>query len=135
MIQTLKKQWHLFLRSPPGQRFQDVHKRRTAKQRDSSAGRKRGLVIAGIVICLLGVVALPLPGPGSVVLAGGLMMLAAESVVVARALDRADKVRARLMTKMRHACQKLGTAKCVLLAAGAAAMLMGAVVAVWIWLT
>ena len=135
MIQTLKKQWHLFLRSPPGHRFQEVHKRRKAKQGDSSEGRKHGLVIGGIAICLLGVVALPLPGPGTLVLAGGLMMLAAESIVVARALDRADQVRARLMSKMRQICKKMGTAKCVLLAACAAALLIGAAVSLWVWLT
>lgn len=135
MIQNLKKQWHLFLRSPPGRRFQEVHKRQKAKRGGASAGRKRGLVIAGIAICLLGVVALPLPGPGTLVLGGGLMILAAESIVVARVLDRADKARASLMAKMRQSCQKLGTAKCVLLCACAAALFIGAAAALWVWFT
>ncbi len=135
MIQSLKKQWHLFLRSPPGQRFQDVHKRRKAKQGASSTGRKHGIIIVGIVISMLGVVALPLPGPGTIVLAGGLMILAAESMIIARVLDRADKVRAGLMSKMRRACKKMGTAKCALLAACAAALFVGAAVALWIWFT
>ena len=93
------------------------------------------MMIVGIVICMLGVLALPLPGPGTIVLAGGLMILAAESMAVARVLDRADRVRVRLMSKMRRVCKKMGTAKCVLVAACAAVLLIGAAVALWAWLT
>lgn len=93
------------------------------------------MMIAGIVICVLGVVALPLPGPGTLVLAGGLMILAAESLMIARVLDRADIVRARLMLKMRRVCKKMGTARCVLLAACAAALFIGGAVALWVWIT
>lgn len=91
------------------------------------------MMIAGVVICVLGVVALPLPGPGTIVLAGGLMILAAESMVIARMLDRADSIRAQLMSKMRRVCKKMGAAKCVLLAAFAVALVIGVAVALWVW--
>lgn len=92
-------------------------------------------MIVGIIISVLGVVALPLPGPGTIVIAGGLMILAAESIAIARVLDRADKVRDSLMSKMRRACKKMGTTKCVILAACAAVLLVGTAVAFWVWFT
>jgi len=133
MFRPLKKQWKLFLSSPPGRRFHDFHERRKAQKDRGHAGK--GLLIGGIVITLLGLVLLPLPGPGSVVLAGGLMLVAAESTAMARVLDWMDKKRARLMEKVQRLCKRLGTQRCVLLGAGISVVVLGGGVGLWFWLT
>lgn len=100
-IQKLKKEWRRFLQSPPGRRFQDFHDRRRTRRGTRQGSGGKGLLIAGIAITVAGIVLLPLPGPGSIIVAGGLMLVASESVIVARILDRADKIRADLMKKLR----------------------------------
>lgn len=92
-------------------------------------------MIIGIVIALLGLVLLPLPGPGSIVLAVGLMMTAAESMTMARALDWADKKRASLVSRLRRIGKRLGPLKCVVLGLGLGVLLLGGGLAVWHWLS
>ena len=52
-----------------------------------------GVVVAGTVVCLVGLLLLVLPGPGLVVLLAGLLLLSTEVPFAARLVDR---VRARL---------------------------------------
>ncbi len=92
-------------------------------------------MISGIVIALIGLVLLPLPGPGSVVLAGGLILLAAESLTMARLLDWADKKRASLMSTVRRICKRLGSLRCCLLGVCVGVLLLAGGIALWHWLT
>lgn len=133
MFETLKRNWKLFLRSPTGRRFRDFHDRRKAQKGKGHSGKL--LMISGVVIAILGLALLPLPGPGSVVLIGGLMLLAAESMTMARMLDYADKKRANLMSRVRRICKRLGTLKCILLGMCIALILLAGGIALWHWLT
>ena len=88
-------------------------------------------MIAGIVIAVAGLALLPLPGPGTIVLAAGLMMVAQESSTMARLLDFLDKKRSRLMSRARSTCRRWGKLKCALLAACAGILLIAAAIALW----
>lgn len=134
MFQKLRRQWKLFLESPPGRRFQDFHDRRHKRRGTRGAGRKKWFMIGGIVIAVAGLALLPLPGPGSIVLAAGLMLVAQESITMARLLDFLDKKRARLMSRARSTCKRWGKAKCALLGACAGALLTAGGIALWLWI-
>jgi hypothetical protein len=88
MIRTLKKQWRELLDSPPGRRFRMRYERR-ARERKTPAARVAWSAFAVLLIAG-GIVALPLPGPGMVVIAAGLALLAQESLTVAKLCDRAE---------------------------------------------
>lgn len=88
MIAHLKQSWQRFKQSKPGERFQDQH-------HNGSSGQSRPVMrvlrmALGIVITLVGLVLMPAPGPGMLIVALGLAMLAHESLIVAKALDRAE---------------------------------------------
>src|SRR3954464_12933828 len=92
MLEKLKHQWRRFQSHSPGTRFK-------AQYREGHSGRQsklaRGVRAAlAIAITLIGLVLMPAPGPGMVVVAFGLVMLARESMMVARLLDAAE-LRAR----------------------------------------
>jgi hypothetical protein len=88
MIRKLKEQWRELRRAPPGKRFRQRHELR-ARQRTSPAARIGWSALAGALI-LVGIIALPLPGPGFVPIGVGLALLAQESESVARFCDRAE---------------------------------------------
>jgi hypothetical protein len=91
MMQSLKREWREFLKSKPGRRFHEVHERRQKKRGNRQGWKKGALIAAGWVLILVGTLLLALPGPGLLVLAAGLMLLASESLSMARFLDWADK--------------------------------------------
>jgi hypothetical protein len=91
MMQSLKKEWRHFLQCEPGKRFQQVHERRQKKRGEGGGWKKIVFIVAGWALALVGTVLLAMPGPGTIVLAGGLMLLASESLSMARMLDYADK--------------------------------------------
>ena len=80
--------WHRFASSPPGQRFQERYRRKREHPRGGLA--RCGAVCAGIVLTLAGIFFLVVPGPGIPILAAGLALIAQESRVTARFLDRAE---------------------------------------------
>ena len=88
MIRSLKEQWRELRRAPPGKRFCQRYERR-ARERKSPAARIGWSALA-VVLILLGIVFLPLPGPGFIPIGLGLALLAQESAVVARFCDRAE---------------------------------------------
>jgi hypothetical protein len=95
VIAALKRNWHELSRDPPGRRFQNRHK----KQDGRGSGLSRTLKLtAAIVLLAAGVVLLVIPGPGSVLIVIGAALLAEESKVVARFMDRAE-VRVRQWIK------------------------------------
>ena len=95
MIRKLQEQWRELRRAPPGKRFRMRHELR-ARQRTSAAARIGWSALA-ILLILIGIVALPLPGPGFVPLGAGLALLAQESESVARFCDRAELAIRRLV--------------------------------------
>lgn len=76
------------LDGPPGRRFQERYRRKSATDR----GRleRWACVFAGIGLTLVGIFFLAAPGPGIPILAVGLALIAQESAAVARLLDRAE---------------------------------------------
>ena len=79
----LRKTWQELKRGQPGRRFQSRYERRAS----SAGARKWALVAAGVTLMLLGVIFLPLPGPGLLIIAAGALLVAEESLGAARALD------------------------------------------------
>lgn len=99
MIETLKRNWSELSRDPPGRRFQNRHKRQDKR----GSGMSRTLKLtAAIVLIAAGIVLLVIPGPGSVLILVGAALLAEESKIVARFMDRVE-VRVRQWIKAAHA--------------------------------
>jgi len=88
----------------PGHRFQDRYARRRAVP--CGALKKWTSMLAGVVVILVGVVLMPLPGPGLLVVFFGAALMADHALWVARLLDRGEaRVRAlaaRFSRKPRH---------------------------------
>lgn len=88
MWTAAKQQWRQLSQGKPGQRFQAYHRRRR------EAGARplvRGMVIGGgLLLVLVGLVLMPMPGPGILVAVLGACLLARESGHAARLLDRTE---------------------------------------------
>jgi hypothetical protein len=82
--------WDVFdiVHSLPGRRFQERYRRKSRTERGRLA--RWAVVIAGIILTLVGIFFLAVPGPGIPILAIGLALIAQESAVTARLLDRAE---------------------------------------------
>ena len=87
MLAAIRQHWKDFKASPPGSRFQDIHKKRSKKKGNGSGFRKWGLIALGVALCLAGLFFMAVPGPGTLVLALGLVLMAGESSTMARLLD------------------------------------------------
>lgn len=74
--------------SPPGRRFQERYQRRSQTERGRLA--RCAVILAGIGLTLVGIFFVAVPGPGIPILAVGLALIAEESAVAARLLDRAE---------------------------------------------
>jgi uncharacterized protein (TIGR02611 family) len=85
MLTGLKATWRRMARARPGERFQREQQRHRREHR-SRVSRITTLVV-GLTIMAAGVVALPAPGPGMLVIALGGALVARESALVARMLD------------------------------------------------
>ena len=80
--------WDRFAHATPGKRFQERYQR--MQREKGSAWKRCAFVCAGIVLTLVGVFFLAVPGPGIPILVLGLGLIAQESAVMARLLDRAE---------------------------------------------
>ena len=81
----LKRQWRVLAASRPGNRFQQRYARRQQTRRSRYSGPLT--IAAGVLIALFGLVMLPAPGPGMIVVLIGASLIAGESRIAARALD------------------------------------------------
>jgi len=86
VLGRLKKGWRELRAGRPGRRFQDRYQR-LRKNAACGPAKKWGLIAGGVALVLVGIVLLPLPGPGMLVIALGALMMAEESHSTARALD------------------------------------------------
>ena len=92
--------WDRFVHSLPGRRFQARYRR---MQRDKGSMWKRcAFVCAGIALALVGLFFMAVPGPGIPILAIGLALVAQESAVLARLLDRAEVKLRRWWKRLRR---------------------------------
>jgi uncharacterized protein (TIGR02611 family) len=69
-------------------RFLDGVKERRERHRERSKVVRASVVLAGFVVVLAGLAMIPLPGPGLLVTAAGLALLALEFVWAERVLER-----------------------------------------------
>lgn len=88
MLAKLERHWHAFADDEPGQRFENQHHR----LKRSGKPFLIGLAAAGALLVASGVVLLFIPGPGLLVAAFGLALLAGVSHRLAKVLDRAEPV-------------------------------------------
>lgn len=98
MIEKMRDAWQSFKESEPGQRFKDRYRRR---QQSKSGKFDLGLVasvLGGILIVLGGIVAVPGPGPGWLIVFLGLGLVAGEFRPIARFMDWAE-VRLRRLAR------------------------------------
>jgi uncharacterized protein (TIGR02611 family) len=85
MLTGLKRSWRSLKHARPGQRFQRYHDNR--RDPDRPAWQRVAWIAAGVLIIAAGIVALPAPGPGSLVIVVGGAILGREFRPVAQAFD------------------------------------------------
>lgn len=73
----------------PRRRFLDGVKERRERHRERNKVVRAAVVLVGFVVVLAGLAMIPLPGPGLLVTAAGLAVLALEFVWAERLLERA----------------------------------------------
>lgn len=131
MLEALKKRWRSFKSSAPGKRFQLVYHERQ-KRRDEPWKKWVAAGLGGI-LCLTGLFLLPAPGPGSLVLIGGLALIAGESLVTARFLDWSE---VRLRKLVRWAMKRWRRMSVAAKAAGVTVVVLvtlGLATGAWLW--
>jgi hypothetical protein len=89
------------------------------------------MLVIGALIAVAGLALLPLPGPGSIVLAAGLMLVARESATAARALDFADKHIHRFLQYLRRKWGHWSATKRIMCAGTAGLLLVGLAAGAW----
>jgi uncharacterized protein (TIGR02611 family) len=117
MFGALRQNWRDLLAGRPGKRFQERYQRRTEKR--GGALRKGFLLTGGILVIAAGVILLPAPGPGLLVIAVGASMVAEESLTAARILDLAEVRVRRICAWAVHAWQAASRLQQAALAFGA----------------
>ncbi|MFZ2236968.1 MAG: hypothetical protein WBP11_08990 [Dokdonella sp.] len=99
MFETLKRHVREFVGRRSGTRFQ-------TRFRNRSPERNRWHMIFTITLAVtlipIGLVMLILPGPGMALLIVAALLIAGESLLAARALDRVDLALTRLWTRLRR---------------------------------
>jgi hypothetical protein len=101
-----KSLWQRFREDRPGHRFQNLYRRR----RDGKSGRfpaKRIFNVVGAIgLLVVGLILLPAPGPGWLVIVVALGLMACEFLAFARCLDSAEvHVRSWLSARRRPKLQ------------------------------
>jgi uncharacterized protein (TIGR02611 family) len=86
MFKKIKESWKKIQNDPPGKRFRRQYRRRK-KARKSIAG-KIILLLLGVLVVAVGIVMLPAPGPGTLVVFLGLGLIAQESLWLSILLDK-----------------------------------------------
>jgi len=85
VLKSMKSAWHRLKEAEPGHRFQQEYEHHEGGRRGKVS---RVLSVSvGLLIVAIGIVGLPAPGPGFLVIALGGALLARESRAIARALD------------------------------------------------
>jgi hypothetical protein len=99
MFTSMQSAWRRFAGLAPGTRFHTTyvnHKR--AKQ---TKGNRLALMAGGVLLILAGIVALVAPGPGLLMIALGLALIARESERLSRAMDRMEMSLRKLWRRFR----------------------------------
>jgi hypothetical protein len=92
--------WKAVIAHAPGTRFRARYRERA--DRRSGPWRKWLLIGLGVVLILIGALMLVLPGPGILAVLVGAGMIAGDSLIAARALDRIEGWIARRVQRRRQ---------------------------------
>jgi hypothetical protein len=84
----LKRAWQKFKRRRPGARFRGMYVEHHASAKGPLV--RAAYIVGGLVVVAVGLVALPAPGPGMLIVALGAGLIARESERLAHALDRLE---------------------------------------------
>lgn len=93
----LKDDWQQFRSARPGRRF--IEQFETNQQERASKFTRLALIALGGLVVLIGLVALPAPGPGILIVAAGMALLARESRWIAERMDSVELKLRRLAGK------------------------------------
>src|SRR4026207_773021 len=85
VLKSMKSAWHRLKEAESGHRFQQEYEHHEGRRR-SRFSRVLSVGV-GLLIVAIGIVGLPAPGPGFLIIALGGALLARESRAVARAMD------------------------------------------------
>ena len=99
MIERAKENWRRFKQSEPGRRFQDHHHYYQRGYGSKSYLRVLLRIFWGLLVVVGGVIAVPGPGPGWLIILLGLGVIAGESLSFARSIDRVE-VRPRQLARL-----------------------------------
>lgn len=126
-VHVAKHEWRHFKHDRPGHRFRNHHRRMKQRPKRYSVVA----VIVGVVLIAGGVVLLFVPGPGSIVIAFGLALLASQSRRLAHRMDRAEPALRRAGKRIAHWWTTMGKGgKVGVIATGAVAAAI-AMLAMW----
>ena len=89
MFETLHQRWHQFAAVLPGQRFQ-AHFARRQQTRPRGLHQKILAIGGGVLVMGAGLYFLLAPGPGILIFLIGALLVAEESLMIARLMDWAD---------------------------------------------
>jgi hypothetical protein len=113
MLETIKRSWQRFKADPPGQRFQQQFKRRHVVARTLL---QRALVVGGgVLLTGVGIFLFFLPGPGVLFVLLGAVLIAQQSVTVARGLDWTEIRLRKLLAQSIGAWRRFSAALKILL--------------------
>jgi hypothetical protein len=113
MLETIKCSWQRFKADPPGKRFQQQFKRRHEVARTPL---QKALVLGGgVLLTAVGILLFFLPGPGVLFVLLGTVLIAQQSITVARGLDWTEIRLRKLLAQSFGAWRRFSAALKILL--------------------
>ena len=91
MIQSIQKNVIRLQTGHPGRRFHDFYEYRQNQRSHRWTFASAATIIGGLLIAGLGIVLIPAPGPGAMIVLLGLALLGSEFEFIARFLDWAER--------------------------------------------
>jgi uncharacterized protein (TIGR02611 family) len=87
MIRKFRAFWQRFRAARPGQRFQTIYRGRHERRTGGRSFKNIINIASGVALVIVGLILVPAPGPGWLIVALGGALLAREFLTVARFLD------------------------------------------------
>jgi uncharacterized protein (TIGR02611 family) len=131
ILRRLAKDWADFKNSAPGERFE---RRYRAGVRSGGVLRKVLVVGSGLIVIAAGIILLPAPGPGTLIIAFGAGLIAQESLLAARVLDWLEVRLRKLVRRSRSGWKRSSLPLRVALVVLLLVLAGGAVLGTYRWL-
>ena len=109
----------------PGSRFLGCYRYKQELRHKYGSIYRRIDITLGCIVIFVGLVMVPLPGPGWIIVAAGLAMIAGESETVARSMDRIEVIARRFAGRVRRAWHNKSTAAKTAIALSCSAVASG----------